>query len=252
MKHYLIIGANSAIATACARRWLAAAGDDGGQCAFLLVARDREKLEQTAADLRGRGAGKVISFELDVRHTASYSSMLQVAQEELGQVDVALIAHGTLPDQQACEGDASLALEEFTVNCSLVIALATLLANLLEAQGHGTLAVITSVAGVRGRRSNYLYGSAKAAVSTFCDGLRIRLASKGVHVIDVRPGFVDTPMTAGLELPATLVASPDEIARRITRGIDRNRAVLYAPAWWALIMCLIRLIPRPVFRRLPL
>ena len=112
--------------------------------------------------------------------------------------------------------------------------------------------MITSVAGDRGRPSNYLYGSAKAAVSTFCEGLRARLFKSGVHVMDIRPGFVDTPMTEALDLPRMLVAAPETVARRIVRGVERRRDVLYVPAFWALIMTVIRTIPRPLFKRLSL
>jgi short-subunit dehydrogenase len=167
-------------------------------------------------------------------------------------VDVALIAHGTLPDQTACEADALLTLREFANNGTSTIALLTVLAQHFEHQKQGQLAVITSVAGDRGRPSNYVYGSAKAAVSVFCEGLRARLFKAGVSLTDIRPGFVATPMTQGLPLPAPLVAQPDAVARRMLKGIDRRVDVLYAPGFWALIMFVIRNIPSAVFKRLKL
>ena len=246
MRRILIIGATSAIAVACARRW----NQDGAR--FFLVARNGGRLEQVAADLRARNAADVQTFMLDVTSLERQGAMLEAAVAALGQIDVALIAHGTLPDQAACERDADLALQQFAINGGSVIALLTRVANALEAQRSGCLAVITSVAGDRGRPSNYLYGSAKAAVSTFCAGLRARLFKSGVHVIDIRPGFVDTPMTRGLPLPRLLVVQPDTVARRIVAGIDRRTDVLYVPRYWTLIMFVIRSIPGFAFKRIRL
>ncbi|MEE4749610.1 SDR family oxidoreductase [Pseudomonas alliivorans] len=246
MKRILIIGATSAIAHACARLW-AAQG-----CDFFLVARSADKLQITAADLEGRGARTVTLHEMDATHFAEHPRMLADCLKVLGQIDVVLIAHGTLPDQRACEQDVGLALQEFITNSASVIALLTLLAQHFEVQRCGTLAVISSVAGERGRPSNYLYGSAKAAVSTFCDGLQARLFKVGVHVLTIKPGFVDTPMTRGLPLPAALLAQPEQVAERIVNGIARQATSLYAPGFWALIMLVIRSIPQPMFKRLNL
>jgi hypothetical protein len=246
MKRILIMGATSAIATACARLW-AAQGSE-----FFLVARNNEKLEQTAADLRVRGAKAVTLHNMDATDVAAHPAMLESCLSALQQIDIALIAHGTLPDQKACEQDAGVALQEFANNGTSVIALLTHLANQFEIQQCGTLAVISSVAGDRGRPSNYLYGTAKAAVSTFCEGLRARLFKVGVHVIDIKPGFVDTPMTQGLPLPAPLVAKPEQVALRIVKGIELKVGTLYTPGFWALIMLIIRSIPQPIFKRLNL
>lgn len=246
MKRILIIGANSAIASACARRWAA----DGNE--FFLVARDAEKLQQTADDLRTRGAAAVTLHRMDATDFAAHPAMLARCVESLRTIDIALIAHGTLPDQKACEQDVAVALREIAANGTSVIALLTLLANRFEQQRGGTLAVISSVAGDRGRPSNYLYGTTKAAVSTFCEGLRARLYKSGVHVITIKPGFVDTPMTRGLPLPATLVAQPDAVARRIVAGIERRANTLYVPAFWALIMLAIRNIPATIFKKMTL
>jgi hypothetical protein len=246
MKRVLIIGATSAIATACARLW----AEQGSE--FFLVARNKEKLEQTAADLHARGAKAVTLYSMDAVDFAAHPMMLDNCLVALQQIDIALIAHGTLPDQKACEVDVDVALQEFTNNGTSVIALLTRLANQFEIQRCGTLAVISSVAGDRGRPSNYLYGTAKAAVSTFCEGLRARMFKVGVHVITIKPGFVDTPMTQGLSLPAALVAKPEQVADRIVTGIERKVATLYVPGFWALIMLVIRCIPQQVFKRLSL
>ncbi|WP_330970590.1 SDR family NAD(P)-dependent oxidoreductase, partial [Lysobacter sp. A3-1-A15] len=132
------------------------------------------------------------------------------------------------------------------------IALLTVLANQFERQRSGAIGVITSVAGDRGRPSNYVYGSAKAAVSVYCEGLRARLFKAGVSLTDIRPGFVATPMTQGLPLPALLVAQPNTIARLIVAGIERRADVLYAPAFWLYLMMIIQGIPRAVFKRMAL
>ena len=253
MKRILVLGATSAIARACCRRWLEVAAQEGADPVhFHLVARAPEPLEQTASDLRARGAISVTTHCADLADPAGHPALVQAALRDLGELDRVLIAHGTLPDHAACERDPELALREFAVNGTSVIALLLHLANVMTDQGRGTLAVITSVAGDRGRPSNYVYGSAKAAVSTCCEGLRARLFRAGVHLIDIRPGFVDTPMTAGLNLPRALVATPEQVARRIVRGIERRRDVLYVPPFWALILWVIRVLPRPLFKRLSL
>ena len=246
MRRILLIGATSAIASACARLWVKQGAS------VLLVARDKEKLQALAADLLVRGAESVSTFVMNAEDTSQHGEMLNAALRFLGQVDIVLVAHGTLPDQRACESDAGLTLREFATNGTSVIALLSVLANQLEQQRSGALAVITSVAGDRGRPSNYVYGSAKAAVSVFCEGLRARLFKAGVSLTDIRPGFVATPMTQGLPLPAALVAQPEQVAGRIVNGIDRRVDVLYAPGFWRWIMLIIRHIPGSIFKRLKL
>jgi decaprenylphospho-beta-D-erythro-pentofuranosid-2-ulose 2-reductase len=246
MKKILIIGATSAIATACARIWA------GESASFFLAGRDAVKIAQVAADLKARGAAAVHTFALDFNQFESHAEMLDACFVELGSVDVALVAHGTLPDQKACEKDVALAMREFSSNGLSVIALLTLLANRMEAQCSGTIAVISSVAGDRGRPSNYLYGTAKAAVSTFCEGLRARLFKAGVHVLTIKPGFVDTPMTQGLPLPGLLVAKPEQVAKSIHSAITRGRNTLYTPWFWLGIMTIIRLIPNFIFKKMNL
>ena len=254
MKRYLVIGATSAIAQACCREWLreGTTGDNTDPVDFYLVGRSLEKLEDMGADLRGRGARTAMPHAMDLADTEAHEQMIQAAARKLGGIDVGLIAHGTLPNQAACQADPAIALREFLINGTATIALLTCLANVLEKQGHGTIAVITSVAGDRGRPSNYLYGSAKAAVSIFCEGLRARLFHSGVHLIDIRPGFVDTPMTRNLDLPKLLVSTPDTVARRIVTGVQKRKDVLYVPGFWRIILWIIKCIPGPAFKRLSL
>ncbi len=246
MKKILVFGATSAIATACARIWATQGA------ALYLVGRDPVKLKSIADDLAVRGAAAVHLLEADANDIAKHGVAIESAVRALGGIDVALIAHGSLPDQAACEADAGRMLQEIATNGTSVLALLTVLANHFEQQRSGAIGVISSVAGDRGRPSNYVYGSAKAAVSTFCEGLRARLFRAGVSLTDIRPGFVATPMTQGLKLPGPLVAQPAAVAQRIVSGIERRADVLYTPGYWAFIMLVIRCIPGFVFKRLKL
>jgi decaprenylphospho-beta-D-erythro-pentofuranosid-2-ulose 2-reductase len=162
-----------------------------------------------------------------------------------------LIAHGTLPDQRRCEESVAETLAALEVNLTATIALLTLLANRFEAARQGCIAVITSVAGDRGRQSNYVYGAAKGGVERFLQGLRNRLFRSGVAVITIKPGFVDTPMTAGVVKNA-LFASPRRVGRAIYRAIEARRRVVYIPWFWRPIMFLVTALPESIFQRLRL
>src|SRR5580700_5314732 len=245
MQRILIVGATSAIAEATARLF-AARGD-----ALFLAARNDSRLQAIAADLSVRGASLVESAVFDARAYDRTAALLQSATERLGGLDAALIAHGTLSDQAACQQSIDRLREEFEINALSVMALCTELANQFEAQGHGVIAVISSVAGDRGRQSNYVYGTAKAAVTAFTSGLRQRLYPKGVRVVTIKPGFVSTPMTAALKKGA-LWASPAKVATDIVRAMDRGTPVIYTPSFWRPIMWVIRSVPETVFRRLRL
>ncbi|OOG51076.1 SDR family oxidoreductase [Rhodanobacter sp. C01] len=245
MLNVLIIGATSAIAEATARCYAARGAR------LFLIARDAARLADIAADLRVRGAVGVDHATLDVTRLDAHADVLERAWTTLGCIDVVLIAHGTLPDQGACENSVETALAEFAINGTATIALMTAIAPRLEAQRRGVLAVISSVAGDRGRQSNYLYGAAKAAVSTFASGLRQRLAKVGVNVLTIKPGFVDTPMTRNFRKGA-LWAKPEAIARGIVRAADRGRSVVYLPGFWLPIMLIIRHIPEFIFKRIKL
>lgn len=244
MQRVLIIGAYSAIAEAVARIYA------GRSAALFLVGRDPQRLEALAADLGTRGAARVAVQALDVCDVDRHGAMLDAAEAALGGgIDVALIAHGTLPVQPECDASVETALREFAVNGTSTIALCIALAARL--QRGGTLAAISSVAGDRGRASNYLYGSAKAAVSAFLSGLGQRLYDEGVNVLVIKPGFVDTPMTAGFRKGA-LWATPQQVARGIVSAIDKRRPLVYLPWFWRPIMAVIKHIPEFIFRRIKL
>jgi short-subunit dehydrogenase len=245
MQHILIIGATSAIAVATARLY-AQRGDH-----LHLMARDARRLEQLAADLRVRGATEVTTAPFDALATATHEETIAAVFEQLPSVDVALLAHGSLPDQAACEQNAELALREIQVNAVGTVSVLGALANRMATQGSGCIAVITSVAGDRGRQSNYIYGASKAMVSTYLQGLRNRLFSHGVQVLDIRPGFVDTPMTADFD-KGLLWAQPDAIARAIVKGVEKGRGLIYTPFFWRYILWVIRMIPEPLFKRMKL
>jgi short-subunit dehydrogenase len=246
MRHVLIVGATSAIAEACARRF-ATRGDR-----LFLVARDRIALESIQTDLSIRHPDCIAGIaRWDVNEGAMRSDVLGMAWTKLGGIDIALIAHGTLPNPSECESSADIALREFATNAGATIALLTELALRMRATPGATIAAISSVAGDRGRASNYLYGSAKAAVSAFLSGLRQRLHADGVNVLTIKPGFVDTPMTHAFR-KSPLWATPDQIAHGIVRAIDRRSSVVYLPWFWAAIMFAIKRIPEPIFKRMRL
>ena len=245
MQKVVIIGATSAIAEATARLYAARGAK------LFLVARNEARLQDIAADLRVRGSQDVFFASLDVNDVERHADIIAQIWSSLEQVDVLLVAHGTLPDQAQCEASVEVALKEFATNAISTIALLTAMAPRFETQHSGVMGVISSVAGDRGRQSNYLYGAAKAAVTAFSSGLRQRMAKVGVNVLTIKPGFVDTPMTRDFKKGA-LWAKPDAIAKGIVHAADRGRSVVYLPWFWLPIMLIIRHIPEFVFKRIKL
>ena len=245
MKKILIIGATSSIAEQCARLF-AARGD-----ALFLVARNQEKLNSLQKDLSVRGAVKVSSYLMDANDFKSHSTMLENAEVTLDGIDTVLIAHGTLSNQKKCEQDVELTIQEINTNSLSAISLLTDIANRFEAKGKGTIAVISSVAGDRGRSSNYVYGSAKAMLTTFTSGLRQRLYKSNIAVVTIKPGFIDTPMTAAFK-KGRLWAHSSEVAKAIVSAIDKGSDEVYVPAFWSGIMLTIKLIPNGIFKKMNL
>jgi decaprenylphospho-beta-D-erythro-pentofuranosid-2-ulose 2-reductase len=239
----VIFGATSAIAEAVARCYAA----EGGE--FFLAARDGARLDRVAADLEARGAAAVAVATADLADPNAHDELVAAARAALAEPDAVLLAWGTLTDQAEAEGAPDYVVTELTTNFTAPAALALRVAAWLEPQRRGVVAVISSVAGDRGRQSNFVYGSAKGGLQRFLEGLRHRLHRHGVAVLDVRPGFVATPMTAHLDRSGPLWASPERIAADIVRAIARRRAVLYTPWFWRWIMLIIRCVPRAVFHR---
>ena len=243
MRNVLILGATSAIATATARL-LGERGDH-----LFLAGRNEAGLQALADDLRTRGARHVAVAQFEATDTAGHAALIESAASALGGLDTAIVAYGSLPDQAAIQDAPDRVLAELQVNFVSVAALLTLLATRFEREGQGTIVAIGSVAGDRGRAVNYVYGSAKAGLACFLSGLRQRLWSKRVNVITIKPGFVDTPMTAGLGKGA-LWSTPEAIAAGIVHAIDSRRSVVYLPGFWRPIMACIRSIPEWIFVRL--
>lgn len=245
MKKVLIVGATSAIAQALAEQL----ARDGST--LFLLGRSSPKLELVAANLKTRHGAKAECLAIDFDDFAAHAPAIAAAAARLGGLDAAILCHGSLGDQKACERDFRLAEAEFRTNLLGAMSFLSHLANRFEQQGAGQIIAISSVAGDRGRQSNYIYGAAKAGLSAFLQGLRNRLHPRGVKVLTVKPGFVDTPMTAHLK-KGLLMASPEKVARDILRAAAKDRCVLYTPWFWRWIMLVIRLVPEKIFRKLKL
>lgn len=245
MKRILIVGADSAIVGETAKLFAAS------QAQLYLTGLNTDKLDSLAQDLRVRGASKVTTAKFDALEFSSHAQMLKNALASLGDLDVALIGYGSLPDQKRCEALYENAEKEFKLNCLSVISLLTLISNKMEEARKGCIAVISSPAGDRGRQSNYVYGAAKGALSIFLSGLRNRLSAKGVHVLTVKPGFVSTPMTAHLK-QGPLYVGPEKVGKDIFRAIQKGKNILYTPWFWQYIMFIIKHIPEFLFKKLKL
>lgn len=245
MKKVLVVGATSAIAQSVSR--LLALGG----ASFFLVGRNRERLQIVRDDLLARGAVKVGYQVLDFGKTELYERVVAEAIQELGGLSVLLVAHGSLTDQARAQIDLEYFKEQFFANFLSAAVFVTIVANRFQNQREGKIVVLGSVAGDRGRQSNYAYGTAKNALSTFMQGLRGRLAGSGVQALLVKPGFVDTPMTSHLEKNA-LYASPERVGKDIVRAMTSNRSIVYSPWYWRYIMLVIKLLPEVVFNRLKL
>ncbi len=242
-RRVLALGATSAIAEATLRLLAEQ------HASFFLVGRNPQKIAAVRDDLLTRGASAAALHAADLDDTAAHPAMLAQAVAALGGIDVALLAHGVLGDQTAAEKDYAVADAILRTNFLSAVSLVTWLANYFEAERRGTIAVISSVAGDRGRRSNYVYGASKGGLNVFLDGVRNRIDRAGVQVLTIKPGFVATPMTAHLPKNA-LFAEPAQVAPHILHAIDRRKDVAYVPPFWSLIMLVVRSIPRRIFKKL--
>jgi short-subunit dehydrogenase len=242
----LVIGANSAIAKAVARRYANPAN------AFYLVARNEEKLNKNAEDLKARGANQVEIKSADFAKAGIEPEVIESAKASLGRIDMVIRAHSILGDQAVFEKDLDALNQLYQVNTLSSLNLLTLLANEMEVQKQGNIVFIASVAADRGRPSNYAYGSSKAAVVTFLQGMRARLAKSNVHVMTVKPGFVESPMTEHIEGSGPLWSTPEKVAEIIQKGLVKRRNTLYTPWFWWGIMTIIKSIPECIFKKLNL
>ncbi len=243
-----LVGSTSCIARALARQ-LAARG-----ALLHLGARDLDQVERDAADLEVRGGNPVTFSRFEAMDLDSHASFLADAQARLGGLDGVVVAFGILGDQERCRRDFAYARQVMDMNYTAPASVLSHAAALLEDQGGGgVLVALGSVAGDRGRPSNYTYGSAKAGLHAYLQGLRCRLAAQGIRVLTVKPGPVDTPMTFGLGFPGGfLTGNPDSVARSILKAMERGCEEVYAPCFWAAIMAAIRAIPESVFKKMKL
>lgn len=246
----VIVGATSAIAEQCARQWVEGAGTQGLE--LVLIGRDAGRLERVAADLRVRSpASRVQVHEVDLLDPPAIAQAVNQLVAE-GCPQQVLIAQGWLPEQALCERDLETLAATLRINAVSPVLWAEAFSAPMQLAGRGCLALIGSVAGDRGRKSNYVYGSAKALVDGYAQGLRHRLFASGVAVVLVKPGPTATPMTAHLIAAGRRLADPQAVARRIVQGMRRGTPVVYAPAHWRGIMAVIRWLPAFVFHRLNL
>jgi short-subunit dehydrogenase len=244
MQQIVVLGATSGIALEIQRQ-LARQGRE-----LLLVARSPQRLSELQADLLARGAQQVLTFAADLSNIQHHADTVDFVRRSFPNYDTVLLAYGTMEDQLDSEAWVQVLLDELNVNFVSAAALLALFAADLEQRRTGCLAAITSVAGDRGRRSNYTYGSAKGALSLFLQGLRARLHPAGVKVITIKPGPVQTPMTDHLPHSASF-APPERVARDIIHAMQhRSPDVLYTPWFWRPIMTVVRHIPETIFKRL--
>jgi len=244
-RRVLVLGASSGIAQAVIRRL----ASQGAQ--LFLVARSAERLAAVAADARVRGAKEVLTHPQDLDDVDAHPSLLDRAFAALGTVDLTFVAYGVLGTSEDCERDIALTQRVLLTDFAAPALFCQALAMRLVGQGTGTLAVLGSVAGDRGRKSNYAYGGAKGGLAVFLAGLRQRLYRHGVHVLTVKPGWVDTPMTASLRKNA-LYAKPDRVAGDILRAVEEGEDILYTPGFWRLVMGIVKAIPERIFKRFSL
>ena len=244
-KKIVIIGATSAIAEHCARLWL-----EKQPVNLTLVGRSAQRIERVATDLRVRSPQSDIETV-----TADFLTVesINAKVNELiasGPIDIVLIAHGSLPDQPECQNDIQSCCDALEINGVSPVLYAEAFAKHMQIANRGTIVLIGSVAGDRGRKSNYVYGAAKGLVTRYAQGLQHRFSGSAVHVVLVKPGPTDTPMTAHLKAKGTKLASVESVAKEIIDGVSAGKTLIYAPKKWSLIMMIIRHLPGFVFNKL--
>jgi short-subunit dehydrogenase len=242
MTRIIVLGALSDIAEATCRLYAA----EGAK--LVLAGRDRKRLESVAADLRVRGAAQVEVASGDLAKIDPEKSLADWGAK-LGGVDIILLAYGALGDQRDVERDLGAAATLIDVNFKSAALWCLAAANALEAQRQGALVVIGSVAGDRGRQSNYLYGATKAGLGILVQGIAHRLAPSGARAVLIKPGFVDTAMTAHIEKKGALWSSPEKVAALIRKAAASGRPIAYVPGYWRLIMTVIKSVPAQIFHR---
>jgi len=245
MKHIVIIGATSAIAQACAKLWVKESPKH-----LTLVVRDVNKAQQIQDDLQVRSPQSKIKImqtgfidAIEIEKTVS-----TIAKQ--GQIDIVLIAHGSLPEQGECQSSVELLKDTLEINGVSPALFAECFAAVMEKNQQGTIAIISSVAGDRGRKSNYIYGAAKGLISRYVQGLQHRFANTPIKIVLIKPGPTDTPMTASLKQRGVKLASVENVALNIVNGIVKGEIVIYTPKIWQLVMLVIQHIPNHIFKKI--
>lgn len=237
----LVLGGTSDIGLAISRRLLAR-----GARRIVLAGRDEARLQAAAASLGATAEVETAAF--DARDTASHAAFVDTTFARLGDVDCVVLAFGLLGDQEACERDPALAVAVAETNYVGAVSVGLHVAQRLRVQGHGSLVVLSSVAAERPRRANFVYGSSKAGLDAFAQGLGDALVGSGASVLVVRPGFVRTAMTAGRE-EAPFAVDADDVAVAVVKGLEKGAHTVWAPSLLRAVMTVARHLPRPVFRR---
>ena len=244
-KRIVIIGATSAIAEHCARLWLAKQ-----QAELTLLGRDARRIERVATDLKVRSPQSEIRVaQAEFLDPEAINATVRDIVKS-GRVDIVLIAHGSLPDQPECQNELLSCRDALEINGISPVLYAEAFAKEMEKSNHGTIALIGSVAGDRGRKSNYVYGAAKGLVTRYAQGLQHRFASSGVKVVLIKPGPTATPMTVHLKEKGAKLAPVEGVAKQIVEGVEAGKPVIYAPGKWWLIMMIIRHLPAFVFNKM--
>lgn len=245
-QNILIIGASSAIAEETAREFIR---QEKLPCRFALLARTKSKLDAVVADLSTRGADVIVNEAFDFNDFSLHATFLEKAHRELGSFDLVLLAHGSLTDQDKSNQSVEFTLQELNTNLMSFASFLTIIPQLMSKQRSGTIAILSSVAGDRGRSSLYTYGAAKAALISISQGLRQRLYAQGINVLLIKPGPIDTPMTVNLsrKLP---FASTTVVAKDIYNAVKSGKDEIYTPWFWKYIMLILKMIPECVFKRL--
>lgn len=239
----IALGALSAMGEATLRLY----AEEGAR--LVLAARNSERLTALAKDLEARGAKSAVVWPIDLADCEDPRAELAKMASAIGGMDATLLFYGTLGDNAKAEKDLDEARQILKTNFMSAAEWCLTVADLIEAQNHGSLVVVGSVAGDRGRQSNYIYGAAKGGLGLLVQGLAHRLARVGGRAVVIKPGFVDTPMTAGIAKGGPLWAKPDAVARIIKKAAAGSSPVVYAPGFWRWIMLAVRSVPAPVFHK---
>ena len=245
MKRIVIVGATSGIAKECARIWV-----KESLVELTLVVRDTSRAQALVSDLLVRSPNsKIDAISTDFTSPAAIKGLVDAVYQSK-TIDIVLIAHGTLPEQAECESNLELCNDTLEINGVSPCLFAEAFANVMQHQGKGSIAIIGSVAGDRGRKSNYIYGAAKGLVSRYAEGMQHRFASSRLNITLIKPGPTATPMTEKMRANGMKMAPADLVAKEIVEGIAKGKTVIYTPKKWQIIMLIIRHLPSFVFNKL--